>query len=94
MSLHHERIPYRLWRRLRAQILARDNWRCQVCGRPAGKAEVDHIQALQDGGEPTDPENLQTICRGCHIEKTRLENRKPDTLQRAAWRALTDELRD
>ena len=93
MSRNHERIPYRLWRRLRAQILHRDNWRCQVCGRPAGRAEVDHIEPLQDGGATIFPENLQTICRGCHIDKTRRENRRPDGPQRAAWRALTDELR-
>ena len=65
--------------------MERDGWRCQVCGRYGN--EVDHAQPLQHGGEPYALLNLQTLCRGCHIEKTRGENTRPDPA-REAWREL------
>lgn len=40
-----------------------------------GLLEVDHITPLADDGHPTDMTNLQTLCRACHIRKTRVENR-------------------
>ena len=36
-----------------------------------------------------DRDNLQAICRSCHIEKTRRENSSPETLE---WRAYLAEL--
>lgn len=51
------------WRRLRAQILALDGYRCKKCGDPA--VEVDHIRPVADGG--TDyPSNLRSLCHNCH----------------------------
>ena len=47
--------------------------------------EVDHIKALQFGGALLDPANCQTLCRGCHITKTRRENTKPNP-EREQWR--------
>ena len=49
--------------------------------------EVDHIQPLEDGGSD-EPDNLQVLCRGCHIDK----HRRPDP-DRDSWRAAVDELR-
>ena len=65
------------WERLRLLVKNRDKYRCQVCDQP-GRLEVDHIVPCQFGGDPWSLENLQTICRGCHIQKTRAENRKSD----------------
>ena len=48
-------------------------WRCALCPRSA--REVDHIVPLDRGGEPWALNNLQPLCRGCHFEKTRRENR-------------------
>ena len=36
--------------------------------------EVDHVQPLANGGAMYAVGNLQTLCRGCHIRKTRIEN--------------------
>ena len=36
--------------------------------------EVDHVIPEHLGGETWDPANLQALCRGCHIQKTRIEN--------------------
>lgn len=43
-----------------------------MCGK-AGALEVDHVEPLDRGGAPLDPDNLQAICRDCHIDKTNRE---------------------
>ena len=74
------RVPNRTgtarWQRLRRQVLAKDGYRCRTCGR-AGRLEVDHKHPVQRGGAPWAMGNLQALCRGCHIRKTRGENRRP-----------------
>ena len=60
------------WAILRQQVLDRDGWRCCARGRP-GRLEVDHIRPRFLGGDDWDVDNLQTLCRPCHFEKTRLE---------------------
>jgi 5-methylcytosine-specific restriction protein A len=62
------------WQRLRKHILERDHYLCQVCGRPTGRSgNVDHIVAKSKGGTD-DPDNLQTLCHGCHSSKTARED--------------------
>ena len=64
------------WQRMRASVLARDAYLCQVCKRMGrltpGCREVDHIAPVSRGGTMR-PDNLQTICRACHALKTRRE---------------------
>ena len=78
-----KRMHWRRWKPLRAAILERDGYRCVKCGK-AGRLEVDHIEPVESGGTD-DPANLQTLCRDCHILKTRLEN-IPDR-ERRDWEA-------
>ena len=86
-----ERLPRAAWNRLRRVVLARDGGRCVQC-RVGWRLEVDHVRPLERGGS-NDLDNLQTLCRGHHIAKTRAENfARTDTPERAAWRALTAEL--
>jgi hypothetical protein len=54
------------WACLRKEILARDEERCQKCGR-AAYLEVHHIKPVRDGG-PDISENLCTLCNPCHEE--------------------------
>ncbi|MBW1982992.1 MAG: HNH endonuclease [Deltaproteobacteria bacterium] len=59
-----------LSRQLRVQVLARDNYRCKMCGRTKDEVslEVDHIKPIVDGG--TDElDNLATLCRDCNRGK-------------------------
>ena len=54
---------------------------CAKCGRASGQMDMDHIRPLKSWGNVTlkellDPGNVQTLCRPCHAEKTRLENVK------------------
>ena len=56
---------------LRYDILKRDNYRCQICGRTQAdgiKLHVDHIIPIAKGGK-TVPENLQTLCQDCNLGK-------------------------
>ena len=89
MSRHHARMPSRRWERVRRRVLERDGWRCRRCGK-AGRLEVDHVVPVEAGGDPWDPSNLQTLCRGCHIAKSRAEGTQPESPERAAWRQVLE----
>ena len=91
MTRHHTHLNTRRWDAVRRAVFERDGWRCVECGR-AGLLEVDHVVPLKRGGDPWDPDNLQALCRRCHIEKTRRENRRPPTPAEAAWQRLVVEM--
>ena len=82
MSKHHNVLRYRCWQYVRRAVFERDGWRCLQCGK-AGRLECDHVTPLQREPEqdPYDPNGLQTLCKSCHIAKTREENLNPDRLQ-------------
>ena len=86
MGRHHTHLGRR-WAAVRRAVLARDGWRCRQC-RKVGRMEVDHIRPLRAGGKVYDPDNLQVLCRDCHIAKTAGENRRTLTPAEAAWRTL------
>lgn len=55
------------WTHVRLAVLARDHYRCQLCG---GKATaVDHIRPRSRGGSLLDPRNLRAICRSCNSRR-------------------------
>ena len=62
----------RRWRRLRRKKLSADPL-CEYC--PAGKitpaTQVDHVLAINDGGDPWAWDNLKSTCAPCHSSKTR-----------------------
>ncbi|MDU8946113.1 HNH endonuclease [Ovoidimarina sediminis] len=78
------------WRRLRWQILKRDNFTCQDCGKMGDRLDVDHIVPVRDAPEKSfDPANLQSLCRECHSAKTRREANLPaPNPRREAWSKL------
>ena len=48
--------------------------------------EVDHITPLEHGGAVYDLANLQSLCRGCHIAKSRAERMgKPPSREVQEW---------
>ena len=89
MSRRHLHLNTRRWAAVRRAVFERDGWRCVECGK-AGRPECDHISPMQrePGQDPFDPNGLQTLCRKCHVEKTRRENRRPLTPDELAWREL------
>lgn len=58
---------------LRKKALHRDHHQCTQCGA-THNLEVDHIHNVASGGTHH-IDNLQTLCRECHREKTRREMR-------------------
>lgn len=58
------------WRRLRTEILNAEPT-CRLCNEPA--TDVDHVVAIEDGGDPWDRHNLQPLCHEHHSEKTSRE---------------------
>ena len=57
---------------LRYDILKRDNFKCQICGRSAQdgiKLHVDHIIPVSKGGLTT-WNNLRTLCQDCNLGKS------------------------
>ena len=89
MSWRKGRQPdRRRWKRARRAALGRDNWTCQNCGGYGN--EVDHITPIDRMAADADLcalDALQTLCRGCHIRKSRAEAETP-TPGRDEWRAL------
>ena len=86
---HKTPLNRRKWKPVRRDVLDRANWRCRSCGGYAN--EVDHRTPIHHGGDPLDRENLQALCRTCHIRKTRTENeneRGRVDPERDRWRAF------
>jgi hypothetical protein len=56
---------------LRHDVLERDGFRCQHCGRSAREValEVDHINPVSNGGKST-MDNLITLCIDCNRGKS------------------------
>ena len=57
-----------------------------------GQVEVDYIVPIKRGGDPWALDGLQTLCEGCHCEKTRIENRGSSIVGRDLWLQRIDEL--
>lgn len=59
-------------KKLRFEVLERDNYTCQACGRTPGedhvKLTMDHVIPVEWGGT-TDFDNLQALCRECNEGK-------------------------
>ena len=79
---HVNRLDWRRWAYARREALDRDGWRCTKCGK-AGVLEVDHVKPLDQGGESYKLENLATLCRECHFNKTWAERSTPEQVK---WR--------
>ncbi len=52
----------------RRNILRRDRYTCQYCGRQGGELTVDHVLPKSRGGRST-WENLVAACRPCNLKK-------------------------
>jgi 5-methylcytosine-specific restriction endonuclease McrA len=55
------------WREIRAQVLARAQWRCEAC-RIRTRLEVHHVVKRAQGGSDFDLDRLVALCRPCHAQ--------------------------
>lgn len=73
MSAHHRKhFRGKVAHHLRMQTFHRADYQCQACGARGKRLECDHIVPLEDGGAST-LDNLQALCRDCHLAKSRRE---------------------
>lgn len=63
------------WRLQRKKVLSRDACECQFCGMAESTHKTIHSQGLdihhiipENEGGSDHPENLITLCRGCHSQ--------------------------
>ena len=89
MGRAHWSLNRRRWAAARKAALDRDGWRCRRCQRP-GVLEVHHVQPLEEAGEPYDLENLETLCRRCHLAHHAALRRR--AREDAPWAAMIEEL--
>jgi len=67
------------WNTIREEVFKRDNYTCQKCGKQFSthskvfNLECDHIVPIMHGGKEFDKQNLQTLCKECHKQKTRID---------------------
>lgn len=68
---------------LKDKIKQRDGWECYICGKTTN-LHVHHIIPRIEGGEHT-PDNLVTLCGGCHrsVESGNTENAIEKCIARA-----------
>lgn len=73
------------WRKLRIEILTRDNYRCRIKGPHCqGVADqVDHIIPVEDGGPIFDPNNLRAACHVCNTWRAQRQK------SREGWKRST-----
>jgi 5-methylcytosine-specific restriction endonuclease McrA len=55
------------YKRVRLQVLARDQWTCHYCQQDA--TTVDHIIPIVKGGDPIASDNMVAACRSCNSSK-------------------------
>lgn len=62
------------------QAIQRDYGLCLICqaaGRVTAAVDVDHIHSIQLRPDlRLDLDNLQSLCRACHVKKTKAEQRR------------------
>lgn len=68
--LWYDRLPNRSLRLNRQTLLARDEHRCQYCGRrmPNSQLSMDHVIPRSRGGQTT-WENVVCACLACNVKK-------------------------
>jgi hypothetical protein len=86
-SLHADPPRLRLdptsYERLRQQVLRRDGWKCQACGRMSN-LEVHPKRFRSQSGDDAD-HNLITLCTACHAVAHLLDGERPDVEVVGLW---------
>lgn len=73
---HNNSRPARIPTFRRSVVFARDDWRCQYCGKHCSlrEATIDHVKPQSRGG-PTSWRNCVTSCKSCNRRK---DDRTPE----------------
>ena len=71
------------WDVFRRAMIRRSGGVCERCGIH-GRLEMHHMTPLSDGGACYDPENVEVLCRRCHIEHHHPKSTNTD-FERKRW---------
>ena len=71
MTSYSEKLRDPRWQKKRLEVMARDGFRCLLCGDDKSTLNVNHLKYT---GEPWDAplEHLETLCEKCHGWRTEL----------------------
>lgn len=75
-SPHTKKLNRTQEKKWRNTVRTNANNTCQHCGQYTPHGEADHITPIADGGSYYDPNNGQWLCRKCHQQKTKKENKQ------------------
>lgn len=67
--VRHKALGTSRWKRVRLEVLDRDDRICAYCGGDADT--VDHIVSRADGGDVFEKDNLVAACKRCNSAKGR-----------------------
>ncbi|MGH9547244.1 MAG: HNH endonuclease [Terriglobales bacterium] len=60
------RLDPESYQRLCTEVLRRDGWKCQSCGR-SRNLQIHHKEFRSQSGDDSE-ENLITLCTACHMD--------------------------
>jgi 5-methylcytosine-specific restriction endonuclease McrA len=68
-------LIYKQWRDdvAKPYLIAKDGYKCALCGSTDRKLDIDHIAKRRMGGAPSRTMNINNVrflCRPCHIDIT------------------------
>jgi len=67
LALGRQSADLEACREIRAQVLARAQWRCQAC-QVRTRLEVHHVVKRAQGGSDFDLDRLVALCPACHSQ--------------------------
>ena len=89
---HNHYLKSKLWANIKAKILKRDSYVCQICGEKAN--QVHHTDYSIRVLKGHDKHKLTSLCGHCHfhIEKTPEGQKRPLKLANERMQSLKDEI--
>lgn len=67
----YQKGPQYDYENVRAYVLDRDRYTCQICKKKGGKLHVHHI-LYRSHGATDDPQYMVTVCSDCHSAQNHL----------------------
>ena len=77
------------WKALRSKVFRERGEQCEVCFS-IGEVQLHHRVPVSLGGEIWNPDNLEIVCRSCHLEK----HRKIEETKMPLWKRKLYDLID